>query len=84
MKEYINKLKEIETLVELSIGTTMTEDKATEIYAVTNDLMCKVKKLNIPAVISSVCSCYNVHGEIETKTNYCWYCLKTIKEQTGL
>ena len=51
MKEYIDKLKEIETLVELSIGTTMTEDKATDIYAVTNDLMCKVKKLNIPAVM---------------------------------
>jgi len=50
MKEYIDKLKEIEALVELSIGTTMTEDKATDIYAVTNDLMCKVKKLNIPAV----------------------------------
>jgi hypothetical protein len=51
MKEYIDKLKEIETLVELSIGTTMTEEKATDIYAVTNDLMCKVKKLNIPAVM---------------------------------
>lgn len=46
MREYIDKLKEIETLVELSIGTTMTEEKATDIYAVTNDLMCKVKKLN--------------------------------------
>ena len=51
MKEYIDKLKEIETLVELSIGTTMTEEKATDIYAVTNDLMCKVKKLNIPVVM---------------------------------
>ena len=51
MKEYIDKLKEIETLVELSIGTTMTEDKATDIYAVTNDLMCKVKKFNIPVVM---------------------------------
>jgi hypothetical protein len=50
MKEYIDKLKEIETLVELSIGTTMTEEKATDIYAVTNDLMCKVKKLNIADV----------------------------------
>jgi hypothetical protein len=53
MKEYIDKLKEIETLVELSIGTTMTEEKATDIYAVTNDLMCKVKKLNISDVIIS-------------------------------
>jgi hypothetical protein len=51
MKEYIDKLKEIETLVELSIGTTMTEEKATDLYAVTNNLMCKVKKLNIPAVM---------------------------------
>jgi hypothetical protein len=40
--------------------------------------------LRQPPVISSVCSCDNVHGEIETKTNYCWYCLKTIKEQTDL
>ena len=51
MKEYIDKLKEIETLVELSIGTTMTEEKATDIYELTNDLMCKVKKLTIPAVV---------------------------------
>ena len=40
--------------------------------------------LRQPLVISSVCSCDNVHGEIETKTNYCWYCLKRIKEQTDL
>ena len=38
-----------------------------------------VKKLQQADVISSVCSCDNVHGEIETKTNYCWYCLKQIK-----
>jgi hypothetical protein len=50
-KEYIDKLKEIETLVELSIGTTMTEEKAIDIYAITNDLMCKIKKLNISAVM---------------------------------
>ena len=43
-----------------------------------------VKKLQQADVISSVCSCDNVHGEIETKTNYCWYCLKSIKEQTDL
>ena len=57
---------------------TLFEHKA---YAVVDSL---VKKLNIPAVISSVCSCDNAHGEIETKTNYCWYCLKKIKEQTDL
>jgi hypothetical protein len=50
-----------------------------------DDIAEKVVKLFlIPPVISSVCSCDNVHGEIETKTNYCWYCLKTIKEQTDL
>ena len=50
-----------------------------------DDIADKVVKLFlIPPVISSVCSCDNVHGEIETKTNYCWYCLKTIKEQTDL
>jgi hypothetical protein len=43
-----------------------------------------VKLFLISPVISSVCSCDNVYGEIETKTNYCWYCLKTIKEQTDL
>ena len=53
MKDYIDKLKEIETLVELSIGTTMTEQKATDIYSITNDLMCKVKKLHISGVIDS-------------------------------
>lgn len=47
MKEYIDKLKQIDTLVELSIGTTMTEAKAIDIYAVTNNLMCKMKKLSI-------------------------------------
>jgi hypothetical protein len=50
-----------------------------------DDIAEKVVKLFlIPPVISSVCSCDNVHGEIETKTNYCWYCLRTIKEQTDL
>ena len=42
------------------------------------------KNFVLADVISSVCSCDNVHGEIETKTNYCWYCLKSIKEQTDL
>jgi len=37
-------------------------------------------ELNIPVVISSVCSCDNAHVELEIKTNYCWYCLKKIKE----
>lgn len=44
MKDYIDKLKEIETLVELSIGKELTEEKATDIYAITNDLMCRIKK----------------------------------------
>jgi hypothetical protein len=57
MTEYIDKLKKIETLVELSIGTTMTEETATDIYAVTNDLMCTVGKLNIPAVMFSLREC---------------------------
>lgn len=49
-----------------------------------NEVQEQVKNCSIPAVISSVCSCDNVHGEIETKTNYCWYCLKSIKEQNGI
>lgn len=40
------RLKEIEILVEQSIGTTMTEDKAVDIYKITNELMSKVKNLN--------------------------------------
>jgi hypothetical protein len=40
MKKYIDRLKKIETLVELSIGTVMTEDKVADIYALTNELMC--------------------------------------------
>ncbi len=44
MKKYIDKLKEIDTLVELSIGATMTEKKAIDIYAITNDLMGMVKQ----------------------------------------
>jgi len=28
---------------------------------------------------NSVCSCGNVHSSFEIETNYCWYCLKTIK-----
>lgn len=49
MKKYIDKLKKIYTLVELSIGDVMTEEKATDIYQLTNELMCMVKKspLNI-------------------------------------
>jgi len=42
MKKYIDTLKKIETLVELSIGTVMTEDKAADIYALTNELMCMI------------------------------------------
>ena len=70
MKEYIDKLKEIETLVELSIGTTMTEEKATDIYAVTNDLICKIKKLNIPTVTQR-------REQLIAFANYCernWNC----------
>lgn len=43
-KEIITKLKEIEKLVELNINKTLTEDDATEIYGITNDLMCNIKK----------------------------------------
>jgi hypothetical protein len=36
----LDLLKSIESLVEKSIHTTMTEEKATDIYAITNELMC--------------------------------------------
>jgi hypothetical protein len=73
MKDCIDKLKEIETLVELSIGTTMTEQKATDIYAITNDLMCKVKKLNKPVVSGQVCKCGN---DLTDKEIFYKTCLK--------
>ena len=46
-KELITKLKEIETVVELNIGKELTEETATDIYGLTNELMSKVKKLPI-------------------------------------
>jgi hypothetical protein len=50
IKEWIDKLKEIETLVDLSINTKMTDSKAADIYQITNELMVKVsskKKKNL-------------------------------------
>ena len=47
-KNFLTKLKEIETLVELSIGKEMTEDRATDIYALTNELMCDIRNVNKP------------------------------------
>jgi len=47
MKELITKLKEIETIVELNVGKELTEETATDIYGLTNELMGKVKKLPI-------------------------------------
>lgn len=67
MKEYIDKLKEIETIVELSIGTTMTEQKATDIYQITNELMTKVKKLNIHSVSGKRPTANEIH---EASKNY--------------
>lgn len=47
MKDLITKLKEIETIVELNVGKELTEETATDIYGLTNELMGKVKKLPI-------------------------------------
>jgi hypothetical protein len=66
----------------LSVGQTYTAFQVERML--TEFAQEQVKLFFQPAVISSVCSCDNVHGEIETKTNYCWYCLKKIKEQTDL
>jgi len=63
-KDLINKLKEIETLVELSIGQKMTEEKATEIYSITNELMCDIKKNYSD----------NLENKLETLTSFLtWY-----------
>lgn len=43
--EVVSKLKEIEALLKLSVGEIMTEDKATDIYAITNELMCQFSEL---------------------------------------
>lgn len=77
MKDYIDKLKEIETLVELSIGSTMTEEKVTDIYALTNDLMCMVKKANTPVIKPQVCDCGN---DLTEKEIFYETCLKCDKE----
>ena len=88
MKEYIDKLKEIETLVELSIGTTMTEEKAADIYAVTNDLMYKVnKKLNISDVSGRseqlFCECQRNNPYTGVKFDFdlrCFTCNRVIEQ----
>lgn len=46
MKKYIDKLKEIGTIVELNIGEIMTDDKASEIYQLTGELIYMVKDYN--------------------------------------
>jgi hypothetical protein len=60
MKELITKLKEIETIVELNVGKELTEETATDIYGLTNELMGKVKKLPI----------YNVSNRRELLTTF--------------
>ena len=44
----INKVKEIETIIELNVDGNLTEELATDIYSHTNDLMLDIKKLDIP------------------------------------
>jgi hypothetical protein len=43
----INKIKEIKTLVDLSIGKTLTDDVAKDIFQITNDLITEVKNQKI-------------------------------------
>lgn len=81
MKYYIDKLKEIETLIELSIGNTMTKQMASDIYAITNDLMCKVKKLNKLSQDSDnnyFCKCGNKLTDKELFYETCLKCNKEI------
>jgi hypothetical protein len=47
MKKLIEKLKEIETIVELNVGKELTESAATDIYALTNELMVELKKIHV-------------------------------------
>lgn len=46
-KDLITKLKQIETIVKLNVEKELTEETATDIYRLTNELMGKVKKLPI-------------------------------------
>lgn len=78
MKDYIDKLKEIETLVELSIGTIMTQKKAIDIYAITNNLMLKIKKLNKSIGMRLVCKCGNDLLEKEIFYETCLKCGGTV------
>jgi len=78
IKIYIDKLKEIETLVELSIGTTLTEQKATDIYAITNDLMGMIKNINKVVVSDQVCKCGNDLTDKEIFYETCLKCLRDV------
>ena len=78
------EMAEMSEITEYPYGLTKREYFAAKAMQGYSELDKLVKKLQQADIISSVCSCDNVHGEIETKTNYCWYCLKSIKEQTDL
>jgi hypothetical protein len=60
------------------------KDKLIEMLIEANNVinrLTEVKNLQRPPVIKSVCSCDNVHSEIETKTNFCGYLLKITKNE---
>lgn len=50
LKKLIMKLKEIETIIDLNIGKELTEDTATDVYQITNELIGGIKKLPIISV----------------------------------
>lgn len=47
IKDLIIKFKEIETIVNFNVGEKLTEETATDIYKLINDLMSKIEKLPI-------------------------------------
>lgn len=47
-KNLINKVKEIETIIELNVDGNLTEELVADLYFHTNDLMLEIKKLDIP------------------------------------
>ena len=44
MAKIVETLQKIENIVEENIGKTLTDDVATDIYQLTNDIMCKYQK----------------------------------------
>ena len=50
-RKNINRLKKIEQLIEDNIGKVLTDDTATDIYQLTNELMCSNRHIDHIGII---------------------------------